>query len=156
MEKLRLANPARPWLPSRYLSSSSCWRIPLCQLLRRSLYHLRTPQHHCGWIQDHVNWRFVLKIDWKNWDKKMKNKGFCFYLNVIVAKPDSSADAVILRSPMVNSTTAPGTTLLIVALLTTTLIEAGEMGPFICYTIQFKGLRPPPPPQEIQWLNMYS
>ena len=61
----------------------------------------------------------------------MKNKGFCFYLNVIVAKPDSSADAVILRSPMVNSTTALGTTLLIVALLTTTLIEAGERELFI-------------------------
>ena len=52
-------------------------------------------------------------------------------MNVIVAKPDSSADAVILRSPMVNSTTAPGTTLLIVALLTTTRIEAGERGLFI-------------------------
>ena len=61
----------------------------------------------------------------------MKNKGFCFYLNVIVAKPDSSVDVVILRSPRVNSTTAPGTIWLIVALLTTTLIEAGERELFI-------------------------
>ena len=61
----------------------------------------------------------------------MKNKRFCYYFNVNVAKPDSLVVVVILRSPRVNSTTAPGTIWLIVALLTTTRIEAGERGLFI-------------------------
>ena len=142
MEKLRLANPARPWLPSRYLSSSSCWRIPLCQLLRRSLYHLRTPQHHCGWIQDHVNWRFYIKIDWKNLDKKNEKQRILLLLECDCgqARFISRRGHIEISNGELNNSAGN-----YFAHCGTSYHHSdrgwGE-GPFIYYTIQFMGLRP--------------